>query len=98
VPVGIDRPTSDASLYSTGRGDSSGHGPSGAAPFDLVGYDANAVNQYAATANPAEAFAYDADGNLTQDDGYDYSWDSENRLVSITPLSPLAGRWGAVTP
>ncbi|GJQ27293.1 MAG: hypothetical protein HBSAPP02_23250 [Phycisphaerae bacterium] len=65
--------------------------PGGADPFDLVGYDTNAVNQYAATANPAEAFDYDADGNLTQDDGYDYSWDSENRLVSVTAREPEAG-------
>ncbi|GJQ27294.1 MAG: hypothetical protein HBSAPP02_23260 [Phycisphaerae bacterium] len=65
--------------------------PGGADPFDLVGYDTSAVNQYTATANPAEAFDYDADGNLTQDDGYDYSWDSENRLVSVTAREPEAG-------
>lgn len=65
--------------------------PGGADPFDLVGYATNAVNQYTATANPAEAFDYDADGNLTQDDGYDYSWDSENRLVSVTAREPQAG-------
>jgi RHS repeat-associated protein len=30
-------------------------------------YTRNAVNQYTSTANPAESFGYDADGNLTSD-------------------------------
>jgi hypothetical protein len=33
-------------------------------------YTTNALNQYTATAAPAEAFTYDLDGNLTQDSTY----------------------------
>jgi RHS repeat-associated protein len=36
--------------------------------------------------NP-ENFVYDADGNLTQDGRWTYSWDAENRLVEMTSLS-----------
>jgi len=32
-------------------------------------------------AKQAEAFVYDADGNLTQDSLWTYTWDGENRLV-----------------
>jgi hypothetical protein len=31
----------------------------------------------------AEAFEYDADGNLLHDDRWDYTWDAENRLVRV---------------
>ena len=31
-----------------------------------------------------ETFAYDADGNLTQDGRWTYSWDAENRLIGMT--------------
>lgn len=37
--------------------------------------------------NP-ENFTYDADGNLTQDGRWTYSWDAENRLINMTSLSP----------
>jgi YD repeat-containing protein len=30
-----------------------------------------------------EAFSYDADGNLTQDGRWDYTWDGENRLIRM---------------
>jgi RHS repeat-associated protein len=36
--------------------------------------------------NP-ENFVYDADGNLTQDGRWTYSWDGENRLINMTSLS-----------
>ncbi len=36
--------------------------------------------------NP-ENFTYDADGNLTQDGRWTYSWDAENRLINLTSLS-----------
>jgi RHS repeat-associated protein len=34
-------------------------------------------------ARAAEAFGYDADGNLTQDGRWEYTWDAENRLVRL---------------
>ena len=36
-----------------------------------------------------ENFSYDLDGNLTQDGRWQYTWDAENRLVSIQGLSSL---------
>jgi RHS repeat-associated protein len=35
-------------------------------------------------AQTPEAFAYDADGNLTSDGRWTYTWDAENRLVRMT--------------
>ncbi|MCG8409634.1 MAG: RHS repeat-associated core domain-containing protein, partial [Phycisphaerales bacterium] len=46
-------------------------------------YTTNNVNQYTATANPAETFTYDADGNMTADDDLTYTYDMENRLISV---------------
>jgi len=37
-----------------------------------------------------EALRHDLDGNLTQDGTFDYAWDAENRLISVTPRSPIA--------
>jgi hypothetical protein len=55
-------------------------------------YTRNALNQYTATSNPAESFAYDFDGNLTADGSFAYAWDAENRLVSVAPASwPVEG-------
>jgi len=34
-----------------------------------------------------EAFSYDADGNLTQDGRWQYTWDGENRLTQVQSLS-----------
>jgi RHS repeat-associated protein len=36
-----------------------------------------------------ELFSYDADGNLTNDGHYSYSWDAENRLLFMQTLSAL---------
>jgi RHS repeat-associated protein len=36
--------------------------------------------------NP-ETFLYDADGNLTNDGRWSYTWDAENRLINMTSLS-----------
>jgi RHS repeat-associated protein len=54
-------------------------------------YTTNNVNQYPATADPAESFLYDKDGNLTEDGDFLYSWDFENRLESVVPKSPGPG-------
>ena len=34
-----------------------------------------------------QAFAYDADGNLTNDGLFSYAWDGENQLVDVTSLT-----------
>lgn len=41
-----------------------------------------------------EQFTYDADGNLTQDGRWTYSWDAENRLISMVSLTnaPVASK------
>jgi RHS repeat-associated protein len=39
----------------------------------------------------AESYTYDYDGNLTQDGHYDYTWDAENRLITIKTLPSIAG-------
>ncbi len=54
-------------------------------------YWTNLVNQYTSTTSPAESFTYDLDGNMTQDGTFDYTWDAENRLKSVTPRSPTEG-------
>lgn len=53
----------------------------GGTPVDLPAF----------TAGTPEAFTHDADGNLTSDGRWDYTYDAENRLVSMqthTALSP----------
>ncbi len=37
-----------------------------------------------------EHFTYDADGNLTQDGHWNYTWDAENRLVKLAPSTSVA--------
>ena len=63
-------------------------------------YCTNALNQYVTrddtqgcppSAPVVETFAYDDDGNMTQDKTYNYTWDAENRLHSVTPRSPVNG-------
>jgi YD repeat-containing protein len=39
-----------------------------------------------------EQFAYDADGNLTNDGRWTYTWDAENRLVSLAPNTAVGPR------
>jgi len=41
-------------------------------------------------AQTPETFAYDADGNLTQDGRWTYAWDAENRLVAMEARSEVA--------
>jgi hypothetical protein len=66
-----------------------------------TGYTANDVNQYTATADPAEVFCYDDDGNMIRDgkanstcpgtDGvHKFTWDAENRLTLVEPVTPAA--------
>ena len=73
-------------------------GRKGASTYDLddnsttTVYDANDLNQYEDTTKPAETFGYDEDGNLETDGTYDYTWNAENRLISVAPASsPASG-------
>ena len=59
-------------------------------------YSANSLNQYttvgrAAPSAPQTSLLYDADGNRTRDGTYTYSYDAENRLVSVTSASLTNG-------
>lgn len=56
-------------------------------------YTANNLNQYTqvgrdAPIAPPVAFSYDADGNMTNDGRFTYTFDAENRLVSACPIVP----------
>jgi len=42
-----------------------------------------AMSRQAFVPQTPEVFAYDDDGNLTQDGRWDYSWDGENRLIAM---------------
>ena len=50
----------------------------------------NSVTGNVFIAQTPEYFSYDADGNLTQDGRWTYSWDAENRLTNLTSLSSAA--------
>ena len=52
-------------------------------------YQANALNQYSQV--DSANLAYDADGNLLQDEKYVYTYDAENRLISVRPINPTSG-------
>lgn len=67
---------------------------------DAVNYCTDALNRYQTIAEladcppttPLETFGYDADGNLTSDERFTYTWDAENRLTAVQPVSqPVAG-------
>ena len=63
----------------------------------IATYVANSLNQYTAVNRTIDQsvqsnnFTYDADGNLTQDDRFNYAYDDENRLVSVMPRNPSVG-------
>ena len=41
---------------------------------------------------PIEEFDYDDDGNVIEDENYTYTWNCENRLISVAPASsPVNG-------
>lgn len=43
-----------------------------------------------------QTFTYDADGNLTADGLWTYTWDAENRLTSVTPIVVTPGNGPAL--
>jgi len=72
--------------------------PNGSSPtFTDTGVVNNGTNKDIVTTNTGkvflpktpEAFAYDADGNLTNDGHWILTWDGENRLVALDPLSTV---------
>ncbi|MEK7996598.1 MAG: RHS repeat-associated core domain-containing protein, partial [Planctomycetota bacterium] len=55
-------------------------------------YLANMLNQYTnIVAAATNRLLYDLDGNLTNDGVWAYSWDGENRLRAVAPVSPTNG-------
>ncbi len=57
-------------------------------------YTANALNQYPSItigSQPPVDLQYDPDGNLTNDGIFQYEYDAENRLITVTPLDPASG-------
>jgi len=53
-------------------------------------YTTNSVNQYIAITGTGE-LSYDEDGNLIEKSDTRYSWNAENRLVTVAPQSPAPG-------
>lgn len=51
----------------------------------LTTYDANSLNQYTEIETPGGTrdLLYDEDGNIIEDGKWAYTWDAENRLVSL---------------
>ncbi|MES2995703.1 MAG: RHS repeat-associated core domain-containing protein [Verrucomicrobiota bacterium] len=49
-----------------------------------VTYTTNSANQYTAISNQPPPPTYDANGNLLTQNGVTYTWDSENRLLSLS--------------
>ena len=55
-------------------------------------YTANQLNQYTKITNGSLInLTYDADGNLTNDSVFAYTWDAENRLILVEPIAPTSG-------
>jgi RHS repeat-associated protein len=53
-------------------------------------YTTNSANQYTSISG-MPAPVHDANGNLTSQNGNTYIWDSENRLLGVTPNTPAIG-------
>ncbi|WLE97264.1 MAG: RHS repeat-associated core domain-containing protein [Candidatus Electrothrix communis] len=61
--------------------------------YTSVGYTPDNLNRYSEvnTNGSAVSPAYDDDGGLTDDGTFTYSWNGENRLITITPKTPAVG-------
>ncbi len=55
-----------------------------------INYTANTANQYTRITG-LTPITHEANGNLLQQNGVTYTWDSENRLLSVTPSTPALG-------
>ena len=52
----------------------------------------NESNQYTSISDGVTIEpTYDLDGNLVSDSVFAYEWDAENRLIGVTPLTPVNG-------
>lgn len=60
-------------------------------------YTTNDLNQYTAMTDPNESFSYDAEGNLTEDGDFKYTWDARNRLIRVEPAFRSAGETRGAT-
>jgi RHS repeat-associated protein len=87
-----------AASYGSGQSDSYAYDPMGnrtSASIASQGgstttYNANNANQYI-SATGLTPITHDANGNLTLQNNVSYTWDSENRLLSVTPNTPAIG-------
>ncbi len=61
-----------------------------AANSETNSYAANCLNQYTSVSDGANP-VYDADGNMTGDGTFAYTYDAENRLVSVTSAAETNG-------
>ena len=63
------------------------------APTSSTGYTPNTLNQIdtLTTDGQIKNLNYDVDGNLIEDETFDYTWDAENRLLAVSPKTPQAG-------
>ena len=54
-------------------------------------FSTNVLNQYQQISRDGSVVdpAYDADGNLLSDDTWQYTWNGENRLIAMEPVSPV---------
>ena len=61
---------------------------------ETIHYQSNSLNQYEViqgSFQQTEGLVYDADGNLTEDGRFYYSWNGENRLIAVEPKRPVSG-------
>jgi RHS repeat-associated protein len=58
---------------------------------EATAYAANALNQHSSISHPSYVSypSHDLDGNLTNDAGWAYTWDAENRLIAVTTRADL---------
>jgi len=82
------------------RGDPAPSAPpadNAAPPAGAVSYTSSKANTYSSITGSdrgltsGAALRYDADGNLLFDGAFLYTWDAENRLVSLKPATPQDG-------
>jgi len=64
---------------------------------DVAAPNETTVTRHEFVPKTPETFAYDADGNLTNDGRWSYVWDAENRLIRVEsrPVTPQ-GSWRRV--
>ena len=87
-----------AATYGSGQSDTYAYDPMGnrtSASIASQGggtttYNANNANQYISVTG-LTPITHDANGNLTLQNNVSYAWDSENRLLSVTPNTPALG-------